>query len=207
MYEKHHATARGPGFVLLGDVRGAFLKEAVGTGKHVLDIGCRDGALTKFFAEGNTVLGVDIDANALADAHKNLGIETEQIDLNGAWPLQDRSFGAVVAAEILEHLYYPEVVIDKVSRVLVPDGIFTGTIPSAFSLVNRLRYLCKRKEGTPLSDPTHINHFTVSEIQGLLEQRFTDVKVAGFGRLGWLARTFPQTFAFGLFFTARAPKP
>jgi 2-polyprenyl-3-methyl-5-hydroxy-6-metoxy-1,4-benzoquinol methylase len=205
IYETHHATRRGEGFVLLDDVRGAFLKEAVGTGKHVLDIGCRDGALTKSFAEGNTVLGIDIDTKALARAHESLGIETRHIDLNGEWPFEDRSFDAVVVAEILEHLYYPGVVINRISRVLVPGGIFAGTVPNAFSLVNRFRYLLKRKKGTPLEDPTHINHFTVREMQNLLEQRFTDVKVVGFGRLGWLARTFPQTFAFGLFWNAKKP--
>jgi len=207
IYGSHHAQRRGAGFVLLGDVRGAFLREAVGTGKRVLDIGCRDGALTASFAEGNTVVGTDIDSEALARAHATLGIETKQIDLNGEWGIAPHSFDAVVAAEILEHLYYPSVVIAKVAHVLTPEGVFAGTVPSAFSLVNRLRYLFKIKKGTPLEDPTHINHFTVREFRSLLEQEFTDVRVAGFGRLGWLARTFPQTFAFGLFFAARGVKP
>lgn len=206
IYGSHHATRRGAGFVLLGDVRGAFLKEAIGTGKHVLDIGCRDGALTRLFTEGNTVVGTDIDSEALARAHADVGIETKQIDLNGEWGIEPRSFDAVVAAEILEHLYYPSIVVEKVAHVLKSDGIFVGTVPNAFSLVNRFRYLVKRKKGTPLEDPTHINHFTVREVRNLLEQRFTDVKVVGFGRLGWLARTFPQTFAFGLFFLARRPR-
>ena len=203
IYEKHHATQRGDGFVLLGDVRGAFLKSALGTGKRVLDIGCRDGALTKSFAEGNTVVGADIDAEALARARANLGIETIQIDLNADWGVAPRSFDAVVAAEILEHLYYPAVVIGKVADVLKPEGMFVGTVPSAFSLVNRLRYLVKRKKGTPLEDPTHINHFTVAELRALLGERFENVEVIGYGRLGWLARRFPQTFAFGLFFVAK----
>lgn len=206
MYEEHHATRRGAGFVLLGDVRGAFLRETVGTGKRVLDIGCRDGALTLSFMEGNTIVGVDIDSEALSRAHANLSIETKQIDLNGEWEIVPQSFDAVVAAEIIEHLYYPSVVIGKVAHVLKSDGVFVGTVPNAFSLVNRFRYLVKRKKGTPLEDPTHINHFTVHELQALLEQNFTEVHIAGFGRLGWLARTFPQTFAFGLSFVARGPQ-
>jgi len=206
IYGTHHAERRGADFVLLGDTRGAFLKEAVGTGKHVLDIGCRDGALTRYFAEGNTVVGADIDSEALARAHASLGIETRQVDLNGEWGIEPQSFDTVVAAEILEHLYYPSIVIEKVARVLKPGGIFTGTVPNAFSLINRFRYLAKRKKGTPLEDPTHINHFTVREFRSLLEKEFTDVKVMEFGRLEWLARAFPQTFAFGLSFIARAPK-
>lgn len=206
MYGTHHATERGAGFVLLGDTRGLFLKEAIGTGKRVLDIGCRDGALTKSFIEGNTVVGVDIDSEALSRAHADLSIETRQIDLNGEWGIEPKSFDAVVAAEVLEHLYYPSVVIGRVAQVVKTDGMFAGTVPNAFSLINRLRYLCMRKKGTPLEDPTHINHFTVRELRSLLEREFVDVKVMGFGRFAWLARTFPQTFAFGLSFVARTPK-
>lgn len=202
IYETHHAARRGAGFVLQGDTRGPFLKGAIGTGKRVLDIGCRDGALTRYFSEGNEVIGLDIDAHALARAHTELGIETKQIDLNGEWGIPDSSFDAVTASEILEHLYYPSIVLNKVSRALVPGGVFAGTVPNAFSLANRSRYLLKRKRGTPLEDPTHINHFTVAELRHLLAERFEDVEVRGYGRLGWLARAFPQAFAFGLLFRA-----
>ncbi len=203
VYETHHAARRGEDFVLLGDIRGPFLREAVGRGKRVLDIGCRDGALTKSFAEGNTVVGLDIDAEALSRAHEKLGIEIRQVDLNGDWGVSERSYDAVVAAEILEHLYYPAVVIEKVADALKEGGVFAGTVPNAFSLINRFRYLLKHKRGTPLEDPTHINHFTVAELASLLQAHFSTVEVRGYGRLGFLARAFPQTFAFGLLFTAR----
>lgn len=202
MYEAHHATRRGEGFVLLGDVRGAFLKESVGTGKRVLDIGCRDGALTASFAEGNTVVGLDIDTAALARAHASLGIETREVDLNGEWGVEPESFDAVVAAEVIEHLYHPRAVIGKAARALKKSGVFVGTVPNAFSLINRFRYLLKKKKGTPLEDPTHINHFVMSELEELLRERFAEVEVRGYGRFSWLARTFPQAFAFNLFFIA-----
>lgn len=207
VYTEHHATKRGAGFVLLGDIRGTFLKEVVGKEKRVLDIGCRDGALTQVFAAGNEVVGVDIDSEALERAQVDFGIETKQIDLNGEWGIEQHSFDVVVAAEVLEHLYYPSVVIGKAAQVLKPDGEFVGTIPNAFSFVNRLRYLLKQKKGTPLEDPAHINHFTVCEFESLLEQEFTEVKIAGFGRHKWLAHMFPQTFAYGLSFIARSPRP
>ena len=203
LYETHHTMQRGADFVLQGDVRGAFLKNAIGTGKCVLDIGCRDGALTKTFMEGNDVTGADIDSAALARARKIRGIETKHVDLNGEWGIDLRSYDAVVAAEILEHLYYPTAVIEKVAHVLKPKGIFVGSVPNAFSLAHRLRYLMKRKKSTPLEDPTHINHFTVTELDTLLSERFSYVRIVGYGRFGWLAHLFPQTFAYGLLFVAR----
>lgn len=192
--------------MLLGEERGAFLREHIGTGKRVLDIGCRDGALTGTYCEGNSVLGVDIDSEALKRAQESLGIETRYIDLNGNWALPKNSFDAVVAAEVLEHLYYPLQVTEKVSAVLNKDGIFLGTIPNAFSIKHRIRYLLLKKKGTPMEDPTHINHFTVKEIKNILETYFEHVTVHGIGRYATLARIFPQLFAFDLLFAARVPK-
>ncbi len=206
IYSSHHKSHRGDGFVLMGSERGRFLSSVIGTDKKVLDVGCRDGALTKYFVKDNTVVGADIDELALTRAEKDLGIRIKHVDLNGDWGFEEGSFDAVVAAEILEHLYYPDKVIQKIAKVLVQDGVFVGTVPNAFSLINRLRLLIKRKKGTPLEDPTHINHFTVKELNDILLSRFAYVEIRGKGRLGWLAHTFPQSFAFGLYFTAKNPK-
>lgn len=206
MYRMHHATKRGEGFALLGEERGAFLRERIGAGKQVLDIGCRDGALTGQYAAGNDVLGLDIDSAALARAAATLGIRTRQADLNGDWGVPERSFDAVVAAEVIEHLYYPEIVIEKIARALRKGGIALITVPNAFSLKNRLRYLLKRKRGTPLMDPTHINHFTLRELTELFGKRFEHVEVVGIGRYALLARLFPQAFAFDLCVAARDPR-
>jgi len=185
--------------------RGGFIRSRVRDGSKVLDIGCRDGGLTaEYVGKAGSVCGLDIDAGALEIA-KKLGIETIQVDLNGPWNIEPRSFDHVVAAEVVEHLYYPDEVFRKIAEVLKPGGTVLGTVPNAFSLRNRARYLMASKQHTPLMDPTHINHFTVRELTGLLEARFTDVRVIGAGRLGKLAERFPQEFAFDLFFEATAP--
>lgn len=202
VYRSHHEKRRGEGFVLLGEARGAFLRRVVGTGKDVLDIGCRDGALTSTYMEGNRVTGLDIDSAALARAAA-LGIAARQTDLNGDWGVPDASFDAVVAAEVVEHLYYPDQVFAKIAKALRPGGVVAGTVPNAFSLANRARYLMLRKRGTPLSDPTHINQFIVAELAKLLEGHFSDVRVEGIGRMGRLAALFPQEFAFDLCFSGR----
>ena len=173
VYRHHHRTRRGEGFVMLGEERGNFLKKHIGIGKNVLDIGCRDGALTAWYREGNDVWGVDVDRVALARAEEKLGIQTSHSDLNGPWEEIPRGyFDAVVAAELLEHLYYPEVVLEKIAAVLKPGGILVGSIPHAFSIQNRLRLALGTKRGTPLSDPTHINHFWWREFKTLLEKEF-----------------------------------
>ena len=208
IYRHHHSTKRGVDFVVLGEERGAFLKENIGTGKKVLDIGCRDGELTKYFAEGNEVLGVDVDKVALARAEEKLGIKTLHIDLNSSWDeIPKNHFDVVVAAEIIEHLYYPEIVLKKIQEVLKPGGILLGTVPNAFSLKTRIKLFFLSKKNTALQDPTHINHFTVVELQEKLRSVFVEVKIFGFAkRVSKLARVFPQMFAHSLFFTAKKEK-
>ncbi len=204
LYTNHHNSSRERGFSILKEERGPLIKEAIGEGKKVLDIGCRDGALTKFFLEGNEVLGVDIDTSALVEANKVLGIETMQIDLLGDWhELNNKKFDAVVAGEVLEHLYFPEKVIDKVVGHLNKGGIFVGSVPNAFSLKNRLRYLKGSKRFTPLSDPTHINQFHIDELRKILQKHFNNVEIKGLGRYKRLCKLFPGIFGFDLFFIAK----
>jgi 2-polyprenyl-3-methyl-5-hydroxy-6-metoxy-1,4-benzoquinol methylase len=204
IYESHHASKRSQGFSIMEKERGELLKKYVGTGKKVLDIGCRDGALTKWFTEGNDVLGVDVDTVSMKRAEEHLGIKTQFVDLNGDWSeLAGQQFDVITAGEILEHLYYPEKVIAKVKNHLNPQGVFLGSIPNAYNLKNRLRYLTGKKRGTPLDDPTHITQFSAPELEKLLKDNFAEVKIFGLGRYQKLSQLNPNLFAFDLFFVAK----
>ena len=204
IYTSHHESTRGRGFVLMQEERGKFLREHITPGARVLDIGCRDGALTaEYLSTAGSVLGLDIDQGALRLAAEK-GIETKHVDLNDALGVEPHAFDHVVAAEVIEHLYYPAEVFRKIAEALKPGGTLLGTVPNAFSLRHRLRYVMLEKRGTPLSDPTHINHFTVKELRSLLAEHFIDVEIIGAGRMGLLAERLPQEFAFDLFFIARA---
>lgn len=206
IYQTHHKDEDRHSGQMFPNERGAFLKERVGTGKKVLDIGCRNGALTKFFVAGNDVLGADIDSGSLEKAKSELGIETMHLDLNGEWPFQKGVFDAVVATEIIEHLYNPSQIAQKIAYVLKDDGMLVGSVPNAFSLVNRLRLLLGRKRFTPLSDPTHINHFTRNELKDILARQFHEVDIQPFGSYAWLDNYFPGFFSFMFFFTASRPR-
>lgn len=203
LYERHHAERRDHGFSILKEDRGHFFSSTIGTGKKILDIGCRDGALTRFFVESNTVLGVDVDTNSLQRA-KELGITTRYMDLYGDWSeLHGERFDVIVAGEVLEHLFYPEDILKKVASHLSSGGMFIGSVPNAFSLKNRIRYLMGSKRYTPLSDPTHINQFSLDDITTVLKSSFSHVSVGGLGRYKRLAKRFPNLFAFDLVFCAR----
>jgi len=206
VYRHHHDTGERLGKTVAEKKRGDFLRKRIGTGKKVLDVGCRDGVLTRNFAEGNEVLGLDIDDEALRRAKEELAIETRQVDLNGDWGVADDTYDAVVAGEVIEHLYFPGLVLDKIVKTLKEDGVLLGSVPNAFSLQMRLRLLVGKKRATPLNDPTHINHFSHKEMKGLLEERFEKVTMYPEGNYEWLDKIFPGWFSFMMFFEARGPK-
>jgi len=206
VYAFHHRSRNRLGTSAFSDFRGDFLRQNIGSGKNVLDIGCRDGILTATYCEGNNVLGLDIDNGALKEAETKLGIKTLHTDLHSDWQVKENSFDVVVAGEVLEHLYYPRLVIKKVKNALTSDGLFIGSVPNAFSLRNRLRLLFAAKRNTPLADPTHINHFSRRELENILKDNFVHVSVEPLGRFPWLDHIFPGLFCFMLLFKASGKK-
>jgi 2-polyprenyl-3-methyl-5-hydroxy-6-metoxy-1,4-benzoquinol methylase len=206
LYEAHNVGRRGDGFSILKDERGALFAAEIGTGKKVLDLGCRDGALTRRFAEGNDVTGADIDTVALAKAAA-AGIKTVHLDIHGDWSeLGDETYDAVVLAETLEHLYHPAEVVAKIRQVSREGALLVGSVPNAFSLKNRLRLLFGKKRGTPLEDPTHINHFRRDELSALLAREYEDVRIVPLGRYAQWDWLWPGMFAFDLAFVCRRPR-
>jgi SAM-dependent methyltransferase len=170
-YAEHNRVERGAGFVFAGPERVELFRRYVGgPGRHVLDLGCRDGALTQAYAGGNEIVGVDADREALAEAQK-LGIETRWADLDDALPFESSTFDIVVAGELLEHLRDPWSVVSEVLRVLRAGGTFVGSVPNAYRLKNRLRFLRGLK---PENDPTHLQMFAPKDVRALLDG-FEDV--------------------------------
>ena len=175
-YAEHHERGGRYGFVFGGEARVQPLVRWVGSGRRVLDLGCRDGSLTRHVvAAGNQVVGVDVDRAALQRCQAALGIPTCWADLSEGLPtIGDAEFDVVVLAEVLEHLPDPALVIAEAARVLRPGGLFVGSVPNAFRLKNRLRFLAGRDFET---DPTHLQHFSASRLHDLLAARFATVEL------------------------------
>jgi 2-polyprenyl-3-methyl-5-hydroxy-6-metoxy-1,4-benzoquinol methylase len=189
---------------LYGRERAEIFSKWLGKGKKILELGCRDGSLTALFAEGNEVVGADIDQNALELFEKNLGSKGYLLDLNSEWPFGESEFDAVVASEVLEHLYKPEETVKKVLLSLKPGGLFIGTVPNAFSLANRFRLFMAQPSKTALADPTHVHQFSYKELKSIMEKYFKEAEISGIGRLApTLGKIMPGMFSFLLVFRCK----
>lgn len=200
-YRGHHKQRDRSGFVFCGPDRIPLFRQWLSRpGLRVLDLGCRDGALTSAYLDGNRVVGVDIDRAALAHADE-LGIETVWADLDQPLPFEDDSFDVVVVAEVLEHLRFPEQLLSEARRVLVPGGTLIGSVPNCYRLKSRLRFLLGRP---PENDPTMLRMFRPTDLTDAL---------AGFEQLeiklvaGRLLRLNERLFANDITFRARTPAP
>jgi len=197
--ERYAAHQRGRAeFVFGADDRAHLLVDLVGgPGLRVLDLGCRSGALTQHYAPGNHVTGVDIDRSALDIASGRLGIETVWADVEEGLPFDAESFDVVVAGELLEHLADPAALIAEVRRVLRPGGRFVGSVPNAFRLKSRLRYVMGRH---PETDQTHLQLFTPTSLRNLLAG-FDEVDVQF--AVGRYVRAHPRLMGRVQVFSAR----
>jgi SAM-dependent methyltransferase len=197
-YEEHHRERRDEGDFVFVPERIAHFQAAIGRGKRVLDLGCRSGALTRHFLDGNDVVGLDVDPSALQKAAE-LGIETVQANAEEPLPFEAESFDVVVAGELFEHLRFPDALVVEIRRVLRPGGVLVGSVPNAFRLQSRLRFLVGHP---PEDDPTHLRMFSPTALRELL---------AGFDRVeltfvgGRYRRLHPRLLARDLMFTGTKP--
>jgi SAM-dependent methyltransferase len=199
LYAAHHRREQPGGRRLkqafLERERARLFGAWIGTGKELLDLGCRDGTLTRHFLEGNRVIGADIDSEALECARQEYGIEVQRVNLNAALPFSDTRFDVVLLAETLEHLPYPRITLSEIRRVLKPGGLFVGNVPLFYHLHNRWRVLRGKRLD---SDPTHCQYYSLDSLSVLLQEFFTIEELIPLkGRLArYSLRLFARNVAF-----------
>lgn len=153
----------------------------------VLDIGVGDGIyeaiLGNYFRERCEFFGIDISKEQAARAKKYLK-EIKIIDINSKdLPYKNNYFDIVIVSEILEHVFYPEKVLNEAQRVLKRNGFMIITFPNSSSLQFRLGVFFKGS--SPLlnypENREHIRFFTSSDIQRLMNGNIRLLKKTGLG--------------------------
>jgi glycosyltransferase involved in cell wall biosynthesis len=128
---------------------------------RVLDVGCSDGRFGELVRlAGHTVVGVD------AIKHEGVGERLDafvEADLNAGLPEEaGRDFDVVVAADVLEHVIDPAILLEQLRDSLAPGGVIMVSVPNFAHWYPRLRVLLGRfdYDRRGILDAGHIRFFT-----------------------------------------------
>jgi len=137
-------------------------------GKKVLDIGCATGYLGKEIKErgAREVCGIDISENVINEARKNID-EAFALDIQkDELPFVDNYFDSVILAEVIEHLFLPEIAMEKIKKILKKDGSLIITTPNFLVFSNRIKMLLGKFKYTESGflDRGHIHFFTYDSL-------------------------------------------
>lgn len=105
-------------------------------GKDVLDLGCAGGFMSEAIdSKGAQVTGIDPASDAIAAARRHAEAEGKAIrydvGVGEDLPYGNGSFDVVVCVDVLEHVQDLELVLEEITRVLRPGGVFL------FDTINR----------------------------------------------------------------------
>jgi SAM-dependent methyltransferase len=136
MARAHHVLV-GPNTRRGEAVWESFIRETVGTGGRVLDVGCADGTTARLaLACGATyVLGIDISEASLAEARATEirgRLEFRVVDAQE--PLPDGPFDLVIGRSVLHHVEFRELLDRIATNNLAPRGRMLWMEPLAHPL-------------------------------------------------------------------------
>jgi 2-polyprenyl-6-hydroxyphenyl methylase/3-demethylubiquinone-9 3-methyltransferase len=184
----------------------AFLLERVPAGTRVLDVGCGEGVFTAALVRaGREAVGIDVaeaplrrararwqegageDAIGMDGADEEgvaeAGLDLRLVPVEGEWPLQDASFDAVWAGEVIEHVADTAAWLSEVRRVLRSGGVLVLSTP-AHGPLTRLWLGLSRRAFEARFDPRsdHLRFYTRRTLAALLQDfGFERIETAGLG--------------------------
>lgn len=161
--------------------------ELRGTRGRVIDIASGAGYGTHMLAQelDGEVIGIDVSAQAVADASKNYRASNLSYREGSAEALADIETGSVAALvsfETIEHLHQPRDFLAEAARVLRPNGSLLISTPNR--LLASTMYPIR---GRP-NNPFHIFEYTARGFRTDLAERFKIDASCGQGYVAnWLA--------------------
>jgi 2-polyprenyl-3-methyl-5-hydroxy-6-metoxy-1,4-benzoquinol methylase len=131
----------------------------------VLDIGCGRGELLEVLgAEGVTAMGVDLNAEMVAEA-RGRGLDAHQADaLQWLRGQPEQSLGSIISVHVVEHLELGPLIelLELAASRLVPGGILVAETPNPASLIVL--------GNSYILDPTHVRPLHPSLLTFLCER-------------------------------------
>lgn len=152
--------------LVYGAANPAILSLIPNSTRKILDIGCGSGELGRELKSRMSceVVGItysQAEAEAASDHLDYVIVE----DLNNLDPanidVNFKDFDLIVCSHILEHLYYPQILLERLHKLCEPECKLIIALPNALNFRQRIRFLrgdFKYTEGG-LMDQTHFRFF------------------------------------------------
>lgn len=166
----------------------------------VLDLGVGDAIYESLIPDEISkrleIYGVDISTKQLSRAKKYLK-EARVADLNKeSVPYGNNFFNMVIISELLEHVFYPDKVLEETIRVLKKGGYLILTYPNTGALQLRLSLLLAGS--SPLlnfpKNKEHIRFFSKKDILLMVNRELKLVKYQGLSSFFFDKWNFPVPF-------------
>ena len=194
---------------------------------RVLEFGCASGYLSGYMEQvlGCRVTGLEFDEDATAIAATRCSeVYTIDLDMPDALALAQNSapYDVLLAAAVLEHLKYPERLLQQAFELLTPEAKVIVSLPNIAYWKCRLNLLLGRFDYTEygVMDRTHLHMYTLQTGQALLEENgylVEKLEIAGSGLQNTLnsftrhlnrpqlSPILPNLFGYELIYVARRP--
>ena len=157
----------------------AIIKRIPENAELILDVGCGNGWVAKYFlSKRKKVVSMDISFKNPMEVLKENPDENHAALVADAYhlPFKKNSFDAIIASEILEHVYDPKLFMIKLLEALKPGGRLIITTPYNEKIEYFLCVHCNK----PTPKNAHLYSFNEKNIVNFIPQELVNFKTDKF---------------------------
>lgn len=158
------------------------IADLIPEGNHaILEIGCGNGATLKALKETNKaceIFGIEINEDFAMNLSQDLDRffigDVESIEP----PFNEKYFDYIIYGDVLEHMIYPNKILEKYNKLLKDDGFIIASIPNIkfFIVLLRLIFFDEFKYiNSGILDQSHLRFFTKKEIKRMFENEILKI--------------------------------
>ena len=157
----------------------AIIKRIPEKAELILDVGCGNGWVANhFLKKGKKVISMDISTQNPTRVLKENPSENHAAIVADVFhlPFKKNSVDAILASEIMEHVYDPSIFVEKLLEVLKPGGKLIIITPYNEKIEYNLCVHCNR----PTPRNAHLHSFNENNISSFIPKELADYKSKNF---------------------------